>query len=90
MAELNSLLVEIGTEELPPKGLPEPVRARLEDAIGKAMATAETRDALRNLGLEPVYLTGAEFARKWQDETVHYRQVVTDTGILDQVKSQNK
>ena len=73
-----------------PKGMPDPVRAKLEDAFAKAMATSETREALRNLGLEPVHLNGTEFARKWQDETAHYRRVVTETGILDQVKSQNK
>jgi tripartite-type tricarboxylate transporter receptor subunit TctC len=73
-----------------PKGLPEPVRVKLEDAFARAMATPETRDALRNLGIEPVYLNGADFAKKWQDETAHYRRVVTETGILELVKSQNK
>lgn len=73
-----------------PKGMPDAVRAKLEDAVGKAMATEETRDALRNLGLEPAYLNGPDFAKKWQSESAHYKQVVTDTGILDLVKSQNK
>ena len=73
-----------------PKGLPEAVRVKLEDAFARALATPETRDALRNLGIEPSYLNGVDFARKWQDETAHYRRVVTDTGILELVRSQNK
>jgi len=73
-----------------PKNLPEPVRARLEEAFAKMITSPETQEAIRNLGLEPAYLGGSAFAKKWLDENAHYRQVVTETGILELVKSQTK
>jgi tripartite-type tricarboxylate transporter receptor subunit TctC len=73
-----------------PKGLPDAVRARLEEAFARMINAPETKEALRNLGLEPAYLGGTEFAKKWIDENAHYKQVVTETGILELVKSQNK
>ena len=73
-----------------PKGLPEPVRARLEEAFSRIVNSPEMKEAIRNAGLEPVYLGGAAFQKKWADEQAHYKQVVTETGILDLVKSQNK
>jgi len=73
-----------------PKNMPEPVRARLEEGLGKMLAAPEMREQIRNLGLEPVYLDGSAFGKKWQDEAAHYRKVVTDTGILELVKSQVK
>lgn len=73
-----------------PKGMPEAVRARLSDAFDKIMASKETRDALQGLGLDPVYLGPADFAAKWSSQQAHYKQVVTDTGILEMVRSQTK
>ena len=73
-----------------PKNLPEPVRARLEEAFAKMITSPETMESLRNLGLEPAYLGGTDFAKKWIDENAHYKQVVTETGILELVRSQNK
>jgi tripartite-type tricarboxylate transporter receptor subunit TctC len=73
-----------------PKGLPEAVRARLAGAFEKIMAEKETQDALRNLGLDPVYLGPADFTRKWTDQQAHYKEVVTQTGILQMVRGQTK
>ncbi len=73
-----------------PKGMPDAVRAKLASAFEKIMAEKETQDALRNLGLDPVYLGPADFARKWTDQQAHYKQVVTETGILQMVRSQTK
>lgn len=56
-----------------PKNLPEPVRARLEEGLGKMLASPEMREQIRNLGLEPVYLDGNAFGKKWLDENAHYR-----------------
>jgi tripartite-type tricarboxylate transporter receptor subunit TctC len=73
-----------------PKGMPEAVRARLSMAFEKIMADKETQDALRGLGLDPVYLGPADFTRKWSEEQTRYTKVVTDTGILQMVRSQTK
>jgi tripartite-type tricarboxylate transporter receptor subunit TctC len=73
-----------------PKNMPEAVRAKLAGAFEKILATKETQDALRGLGLEPVYMGPADFSRKWVDEQAHYKQVVTETGIMQLVRSQTK
>ncbi|MCJ0762754.1 Bug family tripartite tricarboxylate transporter substrate binding protein [Variovorax terrae] len=73
-----------------PKNLPEPVRKKLADALDKALNTAAMQDSIRQLGLEPVYMGPAAFARKWTDQQAHYKQVVTQTGILQMVRQQVK
>jgi tripartite-type tricarboxylate transporter receptor subunit TctC len=73
-----------------PKGLPDAVRTKLSEAFEQIMANKETRDALQGLGLDPVYLGPADFSRKWTEQQAHYKQVVTDTGILQMVRSQTK
>jgi tripartite-type tricarboxylate transporter receptor subunit TctC len=73
-----------------PKGMPQPVLAKLNDAFTKVMASPDMQQQLRGLGLEPVHLGPAEFAKKWIAEQAHYKQVVTDTGIMQLVKSQTK
>ena len=73
-----------------PKGMPDAVRTRLSSAFEKIMVEKETQEALRGLGLDPVYLGPTEFTRKWADEQARYTKVVTDTGILQMVRSQTK
>lgn len=73
-----------------PRNMPDAIRNRLADALGKAITSPEGQEAIRNLGLEPAYLGPAEFGRKWIQEHNAFRQVVTDTGILQTIKSQTK
>ena len=73
-----------------PKNMPEAIRAKLAGAFEKIMASKETQDALRGMGLDPIYMGPTDFARKWVDEQAHYKQVVTDTGILQMVRGQTK
>lgn len=73
-----------------PKGLPADVTAKLNDAFKAAMADREVADAIAKLGSEPVYLDAAGFGDRWASETAKLRQVVTETGILELVKSQRQ
>jgi tripartite-type tricarboxylate transporter receptor subunit TctC len=70
--------------------MPDAVKNRLADAFSKMMATPDMQDAVRRLGMEPAYLGPNDFAKKWVDEQNHYKQVLTETGLLELVKSQVK
>lgn len=69
-----------------PKNMPEAVRAKLAESFAKIINDPQTQQQLRALGLEPAYLGPAEFSKKWVAEQAHYKQVVTDTGILQLVR----
>lgn len=73
-----------------PKGMPADVKAKLADGIGKIIQDPETQKAISNLGLEPVYLDADAFAKKWLEEQKRMRRLVTETGVLDLIKSQIK
>jgi len=69
-----------------PRNMPEAVRAKLADGFAKIINNPQTQQQLRAIGIEPAYLGPAEFAKKWTAEQAHYKQVVTDTGILQLVR----
>lgn len=71
-----------------PKGMPEPVLAKLAGGLQRIITSPEMQEAIRNAGLEPAYIAPTGFAKKWVDENARYKQVVTDTGILQVVRSQ--
>ena len=51
-----------------PKGTPAPIVATLAAAIDKAGASAQFTAAIANLGLEPTYLSAADFAKFWDED----------------------
>jgi tripartite-type tricarboxylate transporter receptor subunit TctC len=71
-----------------PKGMPEPVLTKLATGLQRIITSPEMLEAIRNVGLDPVYIGPREFAKKWVDENARFKQVVTDTGILQVVRSQ--
>lgn len=73
-----------------PKNIPAPILKKLSDAFAKSIQSPEMQDSIRRLGLEPAYLGPEAFAKKWLDEQAHYTQVVTQTGILEKVRSETK
>lgn len=73
-----------------PKNLPAPVLAKLEDAFGKSLQSPQMQEAVRKLGLQPAYMGSTAFAEKWQEEQAHYKKVLTETGIIEQVRSQTR
>jgi tripartite-type tricarboxylate transporter receptor subunit TctC len=51
-----------------PKGTPAPVVATLTAAVDKAGASPEFNAAIANIGLEPGYLSAADFAKFWDED----------------------
>lgn len=71
-----------------PKGLPDPVLERLDTAFQAVLNDAEMQAEITELGLEPVVLDAAAFAEKWVNDQNRMEKIVTDTGILEIIKSQ--
>ncbi len=73
-----------------PKGLPPEVLKKLADTFATILAKAEVKDEIRKLGIEPVYMGAEEWGKKWLSDQERMRKIVTETGILELVKSQTK
>jgi tripartite-type tricarboxylate transporter receptor subunit TctC len=73
-----------------PKGIPDNVKKKLGDAFAAVLADPQVREQITALGLEPAPMGPDEFAKKWVSDQERMRKIVTDTGILDIVKSQTR
>lgn len=51
-----------------PKGTPEPVRARLEQALAAAMQNPELINGLNKMGIDPAHVSGQEYAAILKEE----------------------
>lgn len=63
-----------------PAGTPAPVVAKLREEIDRAVAAADTRDRLRNIGFEASGLRGDAFAQLVRRELDKWAKVVKETG----------
>jgi tripartite-type tricarboxylate transporter receptor subunit TctC len=73
-----------------PKGLPSDLKQKLAEGFSKMLHDPEVVEGIRNLGLQPVYRGPEDFQQKWKADQERIRKMVTDTGILQQIKSQTK
>jgi len=64
-----------------PAKLPEPVLARVHDAVVKALAAPEVSERMRQAGAVPVGNTPAEFAAQIRAELERHRRVAAERGI---------
>jgi len=64
-----------------PRGTPEPIVARLNEELNKAMVAPDVKARLALMGAEPVTRSHAEFARFYQQELLRWRDVVMRAGI---------
>ena len=66
---------------LAPTGTPQPILARLHQATLDAVASAEVKQQLHQIGVEAASTTPAEFDRFIRDQLELHRRVVRDLGI---------
>ncbi|MGG5811425.1 Bug family tripartite tricarboxylate transporter substrate binding protein [Falsiroseomonas sp. CW058] len=64
-----------------PRGTPDPVVARLAEAMREALADAEVTANLNRNGLEPMATTPAQFAAAWAAERAKWEPVVRAGGL---------
>ena len=63
-----------------PKGTPAPILATLSAAIDKAGASPQFTAAIANLGLEPTYLSAADFVKFWDADAKRSDDAVNQIG----------
>lgn len=73
-----------------PKGLSPDITKKLSDAFMAALSDPDVKAQIEKLGSDPVAVNAEGFAQRWSSETDKLKQVVTETGILDIVKSQKQ
>lgn len=64
-----------------PKGLPEPVRQKLESALKRAIDDPDYIAAAKTFQLEPVFMSGADYSRHWRPKYEEMGQVVRALGL---------
>jgi tripartite-type tricarboxylate transporter receptor subunit TctC len=64
-----------------PKGLPEPVKARLSDAVAKVMGDPAVRDRLAKLDITPDLVPGPAMHRKLDAEIKNWTRFIDAKGI---------
>jgi tripartite-type tricarboxylate transporter receptor subunit TctC len=62
------------------KGTPAPILATLSTALDQASANPQFTAAIANLGLEPTYLSAADFARFWDEDAKRSDEAVRQIG----------
>lgn len=64
-----------------PAKLPEPIRAKLDAAAAKIMASPSMKEQLENLGFESAYRNSADFSKYIQSEVSRYRFIIQQAHI---------
>ena len=65
-----------------PKGVPEPVLAKLRDAIKTAASSKKSQDLYRKMNLVPAYLDADAFAKVIAGSVANYKVVLGELGML--------
>lgn len=66
-----------------PKGLPEPIRQKLETGFKNAMKDSSFIETLKQLGLEANFMTGSEFSNQWRSQYHEMGRVLKTLGLVE-------
>ncbi len=64
-----------------PRGLPEPIRQKLEDVLRRAAQDPDYLKGARTFGLEPVFIAGREYEAYWKPKHHEMKGVITKLGL---------
>jgi tripartite-type tricarboxylate transporter receptor subunit TctC len=64
-----------------PKGLPEPIRQKLEDVLKRAMKDPAYLAAAAKFQLDPVFMTGKEYFAYWRPKYDEMGVVIKKLGL---------
>jgi len=64
-----------------PKGIPDPIKAKLEKAVATTLANPRVRERLANLDIEPAYFRGNALQAKLANEIANWSKFVDEHGI---------
>jgi tripartite-type tricarboxylate transporter receptor subunit TctC len=66
-----------------PKGLPEPIRARLDGAFKNAMKDPAFQEMLKQYHIEESYLTGKEYSERWKKLYPPMGKILDTLGLVE-------
>ena len=66
-----------------PKGLPEPIRQKLETAFKNAMKDPVFIETLKQIGATPNFVSGSEYSAKWRSQYQEMGRVLKALGIVE-------
>jgi tripartite-type tricarboxylate transporter receptor subunit TctC len=64
-----------------PKGIPDAVKAKLDKAIATTLASAQVRERLAKLDIEPAYAPGSVLKPKLESEIANWTKFIDEHGI---------
>jgi tripartite-type tricarboxylate transporter receptor subunit TctC len=64
-----------------PKGVPEPIRGKLEKALQETMARADVKERLTRIGTDPSFAPGAALRAKLEREITNWSKFIDAKGI---------
>jgi tripartite-type tricarboxylate transporter receptor subunit TctC len=67
-----------------PPATPEAIKTKLRSLVSEVLQTAETRDFIRSLGIEPFVSTSEEFAKFQVEETARWAAILKEAGVSAQ------
>lgn len=77
-----NIVYEVVRGLLVPKGTPEPIRAKLSEACGKAAAEAEFAEAMKKQGTSVAYLKAKEYGDFLAKIDGDNKSIMTDLGLI--------
>lgn len=66
-----------------PKGLPEPIRQKLDKVFKNAMNDKVFQDMLKQYTIDPAYMTGKDYAEKWKSLYAPMGKLVNSLGLVE-------
>jgi tripartite-type tricarboxylate transporter receptor subunit TctC len=66
-----------------PKGLPEPIRQKLETIFQNATKDPSFIETMKGIRLEPYYMSGSEYEAKWKSQFHEMGRVLKDLGLVE-------
>jgi len=65
-----------------PKGIPDPIAKKLQDALDKAAETEEVKELFRKFGWDYRYRTAKESYEQWKEEEGFYKEWMKKRGLI--------
>jgi tripartite-type tricarboxylate transporter receptor subunit TctC len=66
-----------------PKGIPEPIRQKLENVFKNAMKDRIFSETLKQFQVEEAYLSGKEYSAKWRSQYQEMAKVLNALGLVE-------
>lgn len=66
-----------------PKGLPEPIRQKLENVFKNAMKDSSFIETLRQFQVEEAYLSGKDYSAKWRSQYQEMGKLLNTLGLVE-------